>query len=366
MYPTNEKEMRLIEFFENKGYKSESIDGYRIIPMYSNLKEEVESLYRGVGLRNTSHFGIIELKGKDVMDFLHRISTNSILDLPKEGIRNTIFISEKGRIIGFTTLMNFEDYQLLFCDRYSKPFVIAWLKKYVIADDVQVNDANGKYSLLELRGPQADSFVTMICGNVVNDINPDSFKIIHFENLLFFLAKIRDERGFNKFWMLGDLENAKRLVNYMIDNKGPFNFNLVGENAFEIFRVELGIPSAPNELNNEYNPYEAGLIEYVDFKKGCYIGQEVIARLQTYDKVQKQLVGVKFSENIIPDDKLILFSEMDEAGKITSVVNSNSLPGSIGLAYIRKTFLQSKNSFNAKNGSGKVYNVELQTLPFKK
>ncbi len=366
MIQTDERELRLIEYLESKGFKSETIDSYKVISGYGSISEEVESLYRGVGLRNASHFGIIELKGKDVMDFLHRISTNSIIDLPKEGVRNTLFTSEKGKIIGLTTLLNFEDYQLLFCDRQSKPFVLAWLNKYVIADDVQVNDANGKYNLLELRGPQADSYVTMICGSVVNDMKPDSFKIIHFENLLFFLAKITDERGHNKFWMLGDYENAKRLIEYMIDNKGPFNFNLVGENAFNVYRVEMGIPVAPTEINSDYNPHEAGLTQYIDFKKGCYIGQEVIARLQTYDKVQKQLAGVRFLNQDSASDHLNIFNANEEVGKITSTVNSVKFGETIGLAYVQKHYLQYKDQLIAINGKGNEQNILLQSLPFSK
>ena len=84
--------------------------------------------------------------------------------------------------------MNFENYQLLVCDRNDKMKVMSWIKKYVISDDVEVNDANIKYNLLELSGPQADSFATLICGNVVNEMRQDSFKIIHTENILFFLS----------------------------------------------------------------------------------------------------------------------------------------------------------------------------------
>ena len=64
----------------------------------------------------------------------------------------------------------------------------------------------------------------------------------------------------------------------MNSNKGPFDFSLVGELAYNTYRIEQGIPLAPNELNDNYNPHEASLIKYVDFNKGCYIGQEVTAR----------------------------------------------------------------------------------------
>jgi len=357
----------LIEYLSGKGYDAVSVDGYKVIAKYSTIEKEIDSLYSGVGLRNISHLGIVELKGNDVLDFLHRISTNSTLNLPKAHTRVTLFTSDKGRIIGVARLINFEDYQLLVCDRESKSKVMRWIRKYVISDDVQVNDANPKYNLLELVGPQADSFIRLICGDVVNEIEENTFKIIHTENLLFFLIKIKDERGYNKFWILSDFENSKGIISNLTEYEGPFNFSMVGEDAYNLFRVEQGIPAAPNELNDEYNPHEARLMEYVDTKKGCYIGQEVVERLDTYQKVQKYLCGVKFDDQVFQDEQFVLFNENgEEVGNITSVVNSIKLELPIGLAYIRKAFSAEGIKLTAKSANGRSIVVSVCEIPFVK
>ena len=366
MISIEEKNTLLVEFLESKGYISFSINGFKIINRYSDLDAEMDSLYNGVSLRNISHLGLIELKGKDALDLVHRIGTNSINDLPKEGVRNTIFTSEKGRIIGLSTMLNFEDYQILVTSRANKLKVTSWLKKYIITNDVEVNDANTKYNLLELSGPQADSFATLICGKVVSDIKANSFKIIQTENLLFFLARLTSERKFDKFWFLADFDNTRKLINYIQENKVIFNFNLVGEQAYESYRIEQGIPEAPNELNDQYNPHEAGLTEWIDFNKGCYIGQEVIARLQTYDKVQKKLTGVKFMEPVEPGTQFILYDKSGaEVGIITSTNHSLRLNEPIGLAYIRNSYLTNGNLLTAKSDTDSV-DVEIHSLPFTK
>jgi len=357
----------LIEYFESKGYASVTENGHKFIKSYTDIDKEIEALYSGVGLRNISHLGLIELKGKDVLDFLHRITTNSVKDLPKEGVTKTIFTTEKGKIIGLGVLLNFEDYQLLVCGRKNKPKVLSWIRKYVITDDVQVNDANVKYSLLELCGPQADSFITLVTGNIVNDMEANTFRIVHTENILFFLIKLVDEMGRNQFWMLGDYENSKKLVDYMLANKGAYDLTLIGEDAFNSFRIEQGIPVAPNELNDNYNPHEAGLIEFVDFNKGCFIGQEVIGRLDAYDKVQRQISGITFSEPVKDNEQLTLVDEKgNEAGIITSSANSSKLKEYIGLAYIKKQFLGNNIKLSAKNSSSKNIPVEVHSLPFTK
>jgi len=367
MTATDEKNLQLIEYLESMGFSSFPVDGYKIIQSYNSLEDELESLSNGVALRNISHLGIIELKGKDALDLLHRIGTNNLKNLPKEGVKKTIFTSEKGRFIGVATIMNFENYQLLVCDRESKMKIMSWIRKYVISDDVDVNNANAKYNLLELSGPQAESFATLICGNMVNDIQPNSFRIIHTENILFFLIKLPGERGKNKFWFLADFENSKRLINYMKENKAVFNFNMAGEKAYNIYRIENGVPSAPNELNDEFNPLEAGLDDLIDFNKGCYIGQEVIARLQTYNKVQKKLVGLKFSDPLeFNNGHFVLEDNGEEFGKLTSYTFSQKMMAPIGLAYIRNSHLSPGTQILIKLSDKKIISAEVYPLPFVK
>ena len=361
------KPIDLIEYFSSKGYNSISVDGYKVINNYSSKTDEIESLYSGVGLRNISHYGIIELKGKDVLDFLHRITTNSTKDIPKAHTKMTIFTTDKGRIIGVGRLINFEDYQLFVCSQENKLKVISWVRKYVISDDVRVNDVNGKYNLLELSGPQANSFMSLICGDVISSIEKDTFKIMHADNLLFFLIKLLDERGHIKFWLLADVENCKKLIEKMVEYDGPFDFNLIGEEAYNTYRIAQGIPAAPNELNDNHNPHESRLMKYVDSEKGCYIGQEVVERLSTYDKVQKYLCGVKFSEEISSNEPFsIVNSDGSDAGTVTSTTHSIKLNRQIGLAYIRKAYTEDGTILKVKNNNGNDVAVTVCTLPFVK
>jgi len=367
MHDLDMKPTDLIEYFGSKGYDATSIDGYKVIDNYTSKEKEIESLYFGVGLRNISHYGIIELKGKDVLEFLHRITTNSTKDLPKANTQTTLFTTDKGRIIGLGRLINFEDYQIMVCGRENKPRIMSWIRKYIINDDVQVNDANGKYNLLELLGPQADSFIRLICGNVVGEIEQNTFKIINTDNILFFLIKKTDERGNSKFWLLADLENCKRLIDTMMAYEGPFDFNMIGENAYSSYRIEQGYPAAPNELNDNFNPHEAGLMRYVDTSKGCYIGQEIIERLDAYEKVQKKLCGVEFEEELYGEQQFDLFDkEGGEAGKVTSTIHSIKLDMEIGLAYVRKNFAKDGTILTAKSKTGRQVSVAVRDLPFVK
>jgi folate-binding protein YgfZ len=96
------------------------------------------------------------------------------------------------------------------------------------------------------------------------------------------------------------------------------------------------VPEYGREISEAYNPLEAGLIGSIDFAKGCYIGQEVIARLDTYQKIQKHLVRLEFSADATVSEGAVLTNAGQEVGKITSVTNIPTGLGLVGMAYIRK------------------------------
>lgn len=366
MIEIDSKATPLSEYFESLGYRADGNNGNVVFTKFKSVDDELNSLYKGVGARDISNSGILELRGNDVLDFLHRVTTNSTKGLLKERAVETIFTSEKGKIIDLVTLMNFDEYKILVMNPANKLKVKSWIERYVIMDDVILNDVKDKYVLFELLGPQAVSFTTLVAGNIPNEINYNQFKIVHSEGIIFFLLKLEDHSGNPKFWIMADATNGIKLVKFIQEYNGPFDFNFIGSQAYETYRIEQGIPAAPNEINSSFNPHEINLLNKVDFKKGCYIGQEVIARLDTYDKVQKKLVGVRFLEDI-DDGNLNLFdNEGKEAGQVTSTTNSKKNEGKIGLALVRKAYLDEGTVLFAKNENGKIAKVIVENLPFKK
>ncbi len=356
----------LQEYYEKLGasfYQEEEIIK---IKSFGDSDEELHSLYEGVALRDISTEGVIELKGNDALDLLNRISTNSVKNLIKEDVKDTIFVTEKGRIIDVAKLVNFGSHLIMLTSSEHRFKVLRWVQKYIITDDVTASDVTGKFSIFELMGPQADSFISLVCGKVVNEIRDDKFRIIDAEGTIFFLMKLKDVNDYSKFVIISEPNSGKRLIEFMTNNSGPFDFNLIGEDAYEAYRIERGIPKAPNELNDEFNPHEAKLLGNVDFNKGCYIGQEVIARLGTYQKVQKFLTGLKFEET--PDRSSIYKltdSEGNDAGMVTSIGSSPRCKKSIGLGYVRKAYLIDGTLLNAVGLNGEI-KVTVHSTPMKK
>ena len=111
-----------------------------------------------------------------------------------------------------------------------------------------------------------------------------------------------------------------------------------GENMVEGVRIERGIPAFGKELTEDYNPHEANLVHHVSFSKGCYIGQEVIARLQTYKKVSKYLVGLRWEGEGLEAGSF-LGHDGRRVGIATSVARLPHTGTNVGLGYVRKEFV---------------------------
>jgi folate-binding protein YgfZ len=122
------------------------------------------------------------------------------------------------------------------------------------------------------------------------------------------------------------------------------------ESDFESYRIMCGIPAHPSELSLDFNPMEARLINLISFTKGCYIGQEVIARLDTYKKVQKQLV--RFRLGALPNKLPVpCYSEQQEVGIITSAVWEGHVVFALG--YLKTTFSENQPLY-FMNGTEKI------------
>jgi folate-binding protein YgfZ len=137
----------------------------------------------------------------------------------------------------------------------------------------------------------------------------------------------------------------------------------LGEEAYEVLRIEAGWPVAGRDYDDGLNPHEAKMHDFIDYDKGCYIGQEVIARLDTYEKVQRHLVGVIIEGDPAAESSKIAVGE-DEIGHLTSVTRSPSLNKAIALGYIRSKYMESTEDViiitDSQKLSGRVVNLPFE------
>ncbi len=326
-----------IDWLHNRFTELEISSG--TISSFGDVTTEYDILVHGAAMRIVSA-SVLNLSGKDVVDFVHRVSTNDVKSVNDNSKITTLFTNEKGRMIDRTVFIKMPDKSFLIGHASERLRLSRWIEKYIIMEDIKLLDESNNYRIFEFVGPQAESYLTMICGKCIDVLDDRNVIDISVETVSVKITRLKELNGTYKFWLMTKSENFEALIQTLLDQVSVFNFGLVGADAYNLYRILTGIPSVPKELNDNFNPHEGNVIEDVSFTKGCYIGQEVIARLDTYDKVQREL------KNFIINGELdfngegfdILNEKDEEIGQVTSLARSVSDNKIIGLGYMRKKF----------------------------
>ncbi|MBI5731548.1 MAG: hypothetical protein HY963_10490 [Ignavibacteriales bacterium] len=353
MFQENNNLLTIAEYFAKK-FPNSKKEGNSVRYFYSD-HDEYKSLKNGIGIRIKLNSTIIEMTGKDVLDFLHRVSTNTIKDLKLFEKKNTLFLNEKGRFISRSTLLNLENNFYLIGNSDYDTRLFSWVNKFIISEDIITRDVSDNFVVLELIGKQCNSFLTMLVGEEIDSVDMNLVRVSEIDGFRFIFFAEQNFNGSNIYKILIDKEKCIDFLEYLSSIKSVFDLSVVGENAYDVFRIENCIPSYPNEINDLTNPHEVNLINEISFKKGCYIGQEIIARLDTYDKVQRKLVRITINEPLNIITPLMIIDEAgNEWGELTTVSSPKLVDPQIGLALIKKKVLSDHTVLFIKSADKKI------------
>lgn len=248
----------------------------------------------------------LRASGKDVLDLLHRLSTQDLKGLPVGSGAATVLTSPKGRIVErlFVHRLADRDVRIVAGDAER---VLAHLRRYTFAEDVGATDVTSETRQLALFGDAA---------SLVPD--PGAWGILETEiGGARVLVLGEDGFGSDGRSVVAAAADAERV-------RAAIGAPRIDREALEAWRVERGIPAPGSELNESWNPLEAGLRDHVSFTKGCYVGQEVVARLSTYDKVSRGIVVLRVPEGkVAPGADVVAGGR--EVGKVTSVAGGHAM-----------------------------------------
>ena len=260
--------------------------------MFSDDSLTAEDQYRaltsGVALVDRSDAGRLLLTGDDALDLLNRLSTNELATLEVGGGAATVLTTNKGRIVDLLHVHQREDRLVVFTSPENQRRVAEWIDFYTFVEDVVVEDVTAETAMLSLTGLESTKFLDEFMDGQASSLATYARLSAHISDVTAEVYR-SDFLGPPSFDIVVDAEHRDSLFGVLADNGAT----PAGANVIEALRVQRGIPAFAKELTEDYNPHEANLVHHVSFSKGCYIGQEVIARLQTYKKVSKYLVGLR-------------------------------------------------------------------------
>lgn len=229
----------------------------------------------------TEHgLGCLEVRGKDGLDLLHRLSTNDLISGPAHRVVRTIFTSEKGRVISDAEVVVTGSITYLIAPKSAFATLRDWIERFTILEDIGLVEVTDDLTVSWLLGPESFS-----CIQFEGELKTHSegAQVATSRNVSCWTSKLGGIPGVR--WLAGRAVTAE-----ILGAAAHAGRTRLDEASYDLIRIAAGVPAYPNELNGEVHPLEVGLRESISFAKGCYVGQEVVARLDAYDKVQRQLV----------------------------------------------------------------------------
>ncbi len=315
------------------------VGGHSVARDYGSTAAEYACLRESAAVLDLSHRGRLCVTGADRARFLHGQVTNAVKDLkPGEGCYAAL-VTAKGRLVSDLHVHCLRDELLLDLEPGCRERVRARLEEFVIADDVQVVDVAPHYAHFSVLGPAAPKVVGRVGLTLDGLPSPGQLRQVNdpvWGEVVCAHQPRGAETGFDLFVPIGvGIEFAGRLLTEAREEGG----GLAGWDALELVRVEAGIPRFGADMDETNLAPEAGIeARAISYQKGCYIGQEVIARIRTYGQVTRALRGLVLPEGlpVLPKKGDVLRQAGREVGQITSAVLSPRLRRPIALGYVRK------------------------------
>jgi tRNA-modifying protein YgfZ len=249
-------------------------------------------------------FAPLLLKGKDTRDLLHRLSTNDVRELHPDVPVGTVLVNERGRIIDWVECVLLPEGLCVLCHAPARATVKEWIEKFIFSEDVEIAATTSSLSVHSLILPYRVS-------------TPEGTERVDSLTQIGLDAPSWETR-FGPFPMLRVLAGPTAALTDAFTILRQQGVAELTSSEYQAIRVAAKVPSNPEELNDGHNPLESGLRSNISFTKGCYIGQEVIARLDSYDKVRKELVLLEVADANVAVGATVL-AEGREAGSITSI-----------------------------------------------
>jgi folate-binding protein YgfZ len=293
---------------------------------YGSVADEVRALRESCGLVDRSWRGRLELLGADRQRFLNAYVTCEVKALAPEQGAYGFFTNPQGRILSDAVVLSLEDRLWVEVAPGQEGPLSEHLKKYILADRVEIRRLDDLLPL-SLVGPAAREALGV---EPPPDLWGHARALVHGTEVE---LQRSGQLGAEAYTLWVSAFIAGHLVERLLENPAV---RPAGFQALEILRTEAGIPRFGADFGPDNFPQETGIEEAVSYTKGCYLGQEVVARIHYRGGVQKLLRGLVFEGEAVPKPGTPLAFEGREAGAVTTVAGSPVLGRPVGLAILHR------------------------------
>ncbi|CAG1009815.1 Aminomethyltransferase [Phycisphaerales bacterium] len=353
------------------GAENQPDSAIELVGTFGELELEYAALRKNCILLDQPQRGLIELTGKDRLEFLNRMVTQEIKGLAPFRIRRTFWLNKKGRVDADIRIIDLPRRTMLELDALASERTRTGLAHYVISEDVKVSDRSEPLHRLSLHGPTSLHLLMAVAqhatgadasGPAFEELLPDRACVVHIAGAEVIIYR-EDSAGEMGLELIVPVEHAAKIYALLIeagremespDGMTPppnpwrpvasrVKLRPAGWHAYNIARIEAGTPLYNIDFGAESLPAESGVIDdRVSFTKGCYLGQEIVARMHSRGHPKQALAAVKFDVRrddatqlpIQPESGAQLFTESDPVTAIGAISSSTLSPmlGSVPVA----------------------------------
>lgn len=337
--------------------------GWEVPQHYSFPEREYETLCHSVGLLDLSCSVVLELKDDDRARFLHGMVTNDIKSLSTGKGCYAATLTPQGRLVADLRVFCLEGSLLITAEASVRGRLEPSLRKYIIGDRPELIDRSSELALLSLQGLKATELLATITCQPV----PIKKPFEHYEAALCG-QQVRvcrvDRTPAGGFDLLVRRDLLRQFWQSILDQGQPLGIRPVGFASLNTQRIEAGLPLFGIDMEEDTLPIEAGLERNaISFNKGCYIGQESVARITYRGHVNRKLSGLILTGGFTTAKGDRILKENQEVGWITSSVYSPRLQQAIALGYLRRESQEPGTTVAIETREG-VMEANVTALPF--
>ena len=336
--------------------------GMEVPEDYGDPAKEYGEVRTGVGLLDFSFRGVIRLTGSERLRWLNGQITNDVKDLAAGEGKLAAVLNAKGHILGDLAVYGAVDAVWIDVDRRRASTIREAFDRHIIADDVTAEEVSDRYGHLMLAGPEAQRFVAEVAGATVAGLPAWHHTEARLGGVSVWVIASR-WLALPGYDVVVPVESAGKVWDALLGLGLGRGLRPVGMAALRCLRVEAGWPWYGVDFDDTNLLMESLTPEHVSFTKGCYVGQEVVIRIEHQGHVNKKLCGLLLSgEAVPPADAAILAGERT-VGTLTSAVRSAALGRAIALGYVRREFWEPGTKLRIVAGQHGL-DAEVVALPF--
>jgi folate-binding protein YgfZ len=291
------------------------------------------------GLLDLSSQGRLLVSGSEAVQFLNGLITNDMKTLAVNSWMTAAFANVQGRLLAVVRVIHRDDGFVIDTESTTRETVAKLLERFTLAGDFHVAELSAEMTQMSIQGPAAAEILSAVVSEDLSGLSRSAVANVFWQNTPVTIIRYTHtaEDGFD---LLLERAAGEKLRNALAGET-----SLVSDEAFDILRLEAGIPRFGIDMDESNVVTETNLEDAVSFTKGCYVGQEIIVRIKHRGHVAKKLTGIILEKNVtIENGAKILSTDDKDAGRVTSSTFSPRLDRAIALGYVKYDYLKAGTS----------------------